>query len=137
MVAWDVIDFYSMRQHACDFFHNGHVFFGKILFGELPDINDIAVENEFFWSNTFEVANKFRGMTAVGSKMHVRNDERFNFSSLVVSHGCDSQFSILNSEFSRCKGGCFIEDASLIEFEQSVRVQRFRGLVFNSSSYWL
>ncbi len=201
------------------------MFFWKILFGKLPDVDNVAVEDEFFWSDAFEVANKFRGVTAVGSKVYVRNDERFNFSSLVVSHGSDSQFSIRNSKFrihnslflvpcslfllpcsfflfpcslflvpfslflvpcsfflvpfslflvpssfflvpcslflfpcslflvpcslflvpcslfffrfSWCKGGCFIEVASLIEFEQSVRIQRFRGLVFNSSSYWL
>lgn len=114
MVAWDVIDFYSVRQHARDFFHDGHVFFGEILFRELPDINDIAVENEFFWSDTFEVANKFRGVTAVGSKMHVRNDERFNFSSLVVSHGWRLEFGNWSLEFPRSRSRSFVAKVDVL-----------------------
>jgi hypothetical protein len=99
VVSRYIVDFGTMRQHAGDFFHDCHVFFWEIFFRKLPDVDDVAVEDEFFWSDTFEVANKFGGVTAVSSKVYVRNDERFNFSSLVVSHGSDSQFSILNSEF--------------------------------------
>ena len=46
---------------------------------KLPDIDDVAIEDEALRFNRLKVAQQFFGMTAVGAEMHIGNDHQFYF----------------------------------------------------------
>jgi hypothetical protein len=48
--------------------------FGEISLSELPDVNDVAIENEDFGLNGFEVRLEFGSVAAIRSEMNIRDD---------------------------------------------------------------
>ena len=74
MVAREVDHGYTVGYEFKDFSNHLHVRFRPIAFAELPDVNDIAVEEDLFRLDAFEVAQEFGGMAAVSAKVDVRKD---------------------------------------------------------------
>jgi len=79
MVAGEVSNLCSFGKQSHDVLDNLHMRLGPIAFAELPDVNDVAIEDESFGLNRFEVTQQFFGMTAVRAKVHIGNDHQFYF----------------------------------------------------------
>ena len=81
MVAGEVIYLGAVDRHFQDTAHHLHVFLGEITFFEIPDIKNIAVENERARLDTFQVIVQFVRMAAVGAQVDIGeyDDVRFAF----------------------------------------------------------
>jgi hypothetical protein len=51
---------------------------GEIAFGELPAVDDVAIENEYVGSNALEVVNEFLGTASIGSQVYIGYDYYIN-----------------------------------------------------------
>ena len=73
MVARDVIHFCTLGGHTDDLFQNLEVGGRKVALAELPYINDVPVEDEFFRLDTTQVSNQLVCLTAISTQMDIRN----------------------------------------------------------------
>src|SRR5262245_27897523 len=48
-----------------------------------PEIDDIAIQNQYFWMNTIEILHELFGMTVICSQMCVRDDNDINYPSVM------------------------------------------------------
>ena len=55
---------------------------GKVSLTELPNVNNITIEHQLFGLYTIKIGNELIGMTAVGSKVDIRDYDQFNLSLL-------------------------------------------------------
>jgi hypothetical protein len=56
------------------------VFFGEIILSELPDVNEVAVEDEDGRPDALEVVEELRSVAAKGAEMYIGNDGNVYFS---------------------------------------------------------
>jgi hypothetical protein len=45
----------------------------------LPDINDIAIQYYSFWFDGFQVMQQFLGVAAIGTQVHIRQNQYIQF----------------------------------------------------------
>jgi len=74
-----------------ELFHHFHVTFRPVAFAELPYIDNVAVKDDCFGVDAFEVLKKFFCMAAVGAEMYIREDEYVDFS-FFVFHGVINKY---------------------------------------------
>ena len=55
--------------------HNLHVRLGPVTFAELPHVDDVAVEDDRFCLDGFEIAKEFFRVTAVGAEVNIREND--------------------------------------------------------------
>jgi hypothetical protein len=72
VVTGEVVHFGSVYSHFQDSPDDFHVFFGEIALFEIPDIEDIPIEDDGPWLNGFQVIVQFTRMATVCSKVNVR-----------------------------------------------------------------
>ena len=56
MIAGDVIDLNTLFHPVHQVLDHFHVALGPVSFVELPDVNDIPVEDDRFWLDAFKIA---------------------------------------------------------------------------------
>ena len=54
--------------------------FGKITLTELPNINNVPIQNQLSRFDAVEIGEQVLGVTAVSPKMYIGDDGNFNFS---------------------------------------------------------
>ena len=59
MIACDINDFGILCYHAGEMADYHQVGFREICFTELPDVNNVTVEDQHFWFNASQVFQKF------------------------------------------------------------------------------
>jgi hypothetical protein len=79
VIAGEVVNRHAFGDKFKDAPHYFHVRLGPVRFAELPDIDDIAVEDNNFRSDTFEVLQQFSGVAAIGTQVYIRDNQYINF----------------------------------------------------------
>lgn len=79
MVTGDVIDFGAFGGEVDKFFEHFQMMGREVFFSELPDVDDIAVEDEQFGFDGFQIVQQFFGMTAIGAEVDVGENDEFYF----------------------------------------------------------
>lgn len=80
VVAGDVIDFGAFGSEVDEFFQHFQVMGRKVFFAELPNVDDVAVEDEQFGFDRFQVMQQLPGMAAIGAEVDVGKNDQFYFS---------------------------------------------------------
>ncbi len=80
-------------------FYNLHVRLRPISLAELPHINDITIQNEFFGSDCFKISEELLCSTAIGAEMNIGNYNEFYVSFSFFTHcGQDSDSKLLDRD---------------------------------------
>jgi len=74
VVAGQVMNFDALSGQAGQVAHHPHVGGRPVVFAELPDVDDVAVEHQHLRPDALEVAQQLRGVAAVGAQVHVADD---------------------------------------------------------------
>ncbi len=82
MIAGNIVGLLSFAYPVHELLHHFHVALGPVSFAELPDIDDVAVENDRFWVDAAEIMQKLFGMAAVSAEMDIRKNQHVDLSSL-------------------------------------------------------
>src|SRR5690554_1548534 len=88
MVAGKVVNFCSFRNEFHDPPKHFHVRFGPIRFAELPDIDNVAVKDQYIRLYAFEIIQELFCTAAVGAQVDVGEDQNLYFSLGHLSIGC-------------------------------------------------
>ena len=72
MIAGEVNNFWAFGQQAGDVFDDLHVRHGPVALVELPHIDDVAIQDNGFRSDGFEIAKKLFRVAAVSTQMNIR-----------------------------------------------------------------
>src|SRR5690606_22984520 len=79
VIAGEIIYCCAIAHHLNDALNHFHVAVWPVSFAELPDINDIAVQNKNFWIDRFQVLIQLFGMTTISAEMYIRNYRDIQF----------------------------------------------------------
>lgn len=79
VVSGEVIYLDAVHRHFQDAAHDFRVFFGEIAFFELPDIENIAVEDKRTRFDALQVVEQFARMAAVGAEVQIGNNNDVGF----------------------------------------------------------
>src|SRR4051812_39526866 len=78
MVTGDVDYAGAIAHEMRYFFNNTKMRSGKIVFAELPDIDDIAIQDQHLGGNATEVAGDFFCAAAISAQMQIRQYHYIN-----------------------------------------------------------
>ncbi len=80
-------------------FYHLHVRLRPISLAELPHINDITIQNDFFGPDRFQISKKFFCAAAIGAEMNIGNYNEFYVSFSFFTHcGQDSDRGLLDRD---------------------------------------
>ena len=71
MVARDVVDLCAFLRHGDEALDHFKMAFREVGFLEVPNVNDVAVEDQDVGLYRFEVGEKLAGMASEGSEVKV------------------------------------------------------------------
>jgi hypothetical protein len=71
MIAGDEIDRHILGYEPYYVLYHHHVCGRPVTFAELPDVNDVSVENDSAWFYAFQVPEQLGGMAAIGAEVNV------------------------------------------------------------------
>jgi len=71
VISGDVVHFLPFRQKVGDVLNYLHVRLRKVMFIELPDIDDIAVKNKCFRVDRFQIIKNFFSPATKSSEMSI------------------------------------------------------------------
>lgn len=81
MISRDVVDFFALADPVDDMPHNFHVTLRPVPFAELPDINDIPIEDYNPGSDGLEIREEVFGAATVGAQVNIGKNENVYSSS--------------------------------------------------------
>jgi len=79
VIAGNIIDLGAFLGHFEDALNDLEVFFWEIPFPELPDIDEIAVEDKRFGLDVLQVLQEFFGVAAIGAEVGIGEDGNVEF----------------------------------------------------------
>src|SRR5687768_16305447 len=71
MIPCDVVRFLSLAYPMHEVLHHFHVRIRPISFAKLPNVDDVAVQNNCFRIDAFEVVKEFFCVATVGAEVYV------------------------------------------------------------------
>ena len=78
VVPGDVKHLLLASNHLKEFAYHLHMLGREVLFLELPNVNDVAVQDEHLWINGAQVLQNFEWPATAHAEVKVGNDRHFN-----------------------------------------------------------
>jgi hypothetical protein len=86
VISRNVNHLYALREHVRYFFDHADMILRKIALAELPDIDDVTVQDQFFRADALQVAHQFLCMAAIRAKVRIADNHGFNGASVFKFH---------------------------------------------------
>ncbi|MPN09963.1 hypothetical protein SDC9_157256 [bioreactor metagenome] len=71
MISGDVDDLGSVLHHFEKFTEDRHVGVREILLRKSPSVDNVAVQDQQFWINTFQIRHKLCCMATISRQMNI------------------------------------------------------------------
>jgi len=78
MISGDVKYLCAFAHHFQDGLQHFYMTLWKVVFTQIPNVNKVTINNEYFGVNAFKVSVEFFGVAAVGAEVSIRYYSYFN-----------------------------------------------------------